>query len=111
MAYLSRKKLHAALTELRAEGVCPHVCIPEKPTQMSNEVYGREAYIYVDFQADDGKFRSPALFGERRRTERALEDRGFKCSRTYCSKAGRCSDNYAVMEVRVSYFKGYHWDE
>jgi hypothetical protein len=111
MGYPSRKKLHAALAELREHGVCPHICLPARYTDLSNEVYGREAYIYVSFAREGAEYGDKALFEERRRTEAHLECRGFKPSRTYCSKAGRCRENGAVMEIRVSYFKGYHWDE
>jgi len=110
MAYPSRKRLHEALEVLKSDGVCPHVVIPEDYREMSNEVYGREAYIYVGFDHEGKKRGDPELFRERRRTEAALEARGFRCNRQYCTKAGRCQSDDAVMEVRVAYFRGYHWD-
>lgn len=87
---LSRKKLAEALKEM---GRLPETFDYKK---FSNEIYGRKACIYLWSVAKDE--------ADRRVVEAELMRRGFKVDPTYYpgSKA---------IEVQVSYFKGWHWDE
>lgn len=62
--------------------------------KVGNETYGRDSCIYL-YCADQA---------ERRVVERALAGLGHKVNTSY-------SPGSPVTEVRVSYFKGFHWDE
>lgn len=85
----SRKALADALKEMGR--------IPQdfKPENFSNEVYGRNARIYLRFAKD---------VADRRALETELERRGFTINRDYYPGS-------AFIDVGVSYFKGFHWDE
>lgn len=85
----SRKALADALKEM---GRIPQDFKPEK---FSNEVYGRNACIYL-YMAKDLK--------DRRDLELELSRRGFVINSDYDPRG-------LVIEVSVSYFKGFHWDE
>lgn len=64
-----------------------------KAKGVSSETFGKESMIYVTVPKED-----------RRKLEDFLSDKGFKVSKSY-------SPGQGVVEVRVSYFKGWHWDE
>lgn len=61
---------------------------------ISNETYGRKSCIYV-------KAKSAA---DRQKLEDRLTMNGFKVNKNYWPGS-------SVIEVQVSYFKGYNWDE
>lgn len=86
---LSRRKLCEVLIEMG------RLSPTFKPEQLSNEVYGRKACIYLEFAKDSE---------DRKAVETKLEDRGFRINRGYWPGG-------SVIEVQVSYFKGLHWDE
>jgi len=85
---LSRKKLNAALIEM---GRLP---AGHDYKKLSNEVYGKDAFIYFD----------AATVEARRPLESALVDKGFRVDRAY-------SPTTRTLAVQVSYFKGECWDE
>ena len=62
---------------------------------VSNETYGKRSCIYLN--AKDFGF-------ERRVLECKLIDKGFKVNQGYFPAS-------QIIEVTVSYFKGWHWDE
>jgi len=65
-----------------------------KHPKVSDETYGRNSCIYL-------------YHGEkntRRDLEKLLEARGHRVDRDYYLGSG-------TLEVEVSFFKGYHWDE
>ena len=65
-----------------------------KHPKVSDETYGKNSCIYL-------------YHGEkntRRALERLLEARGHRVDRDYYLGSG-------TLEVEVSFFKGYHWDE
>ena len=65
-----------------------------KHPKVSDETYGKNSCIYL-------------YHGEantRRALERLLEGRGHRVDRSYSSGGG-------TLEIEVSFFKGYHWDE
>jgi hypothetical protein len=84
----SRKKLLETLIRLN------YVTPDTKVTQLRNETYGRKSMIYLDAPTPS----------DRQGWERALEREGFKVHRSYWPGS-------ATLEVQVSYFKGWHWDE
>ena len=84
----SRKALFTALQSV------PGVELPETYKGLPNEIYGRRAMIYLRFETP----------GARNTAEQILSDQGFKVNRNYWPGS-------STMEVRVSYFKGWHWDE
>ncbi len=86
----SRKKLCADLIEM---GVLPAETDYRK---LNNEIYGRMACIYL--------FDNKRTVAERRKIEAELVQRGYKVNPNYSPGTGD-------MEVQVSYFKGWHWDE
>jgi hypothetical protein len=61
---------------------------------ISDETYGKESFIYVNFRSRE----------ERKDMEEKLRERGWKPDRRYCPEG-------TTTEVPVSYFKGWHWDE
>jgi hypothetical protein len=63
-------------------------------TNISNETYGRDSRIYIRCET----------FADRKSLENKLERLGYKIDPNYSP-----SDNR--LEVQVSYFKGWHWDE
>lgn len=65
-----------------------------KHRKVSNETYGRNSCIYL-YHGDKGT---------RRDLERLLEARGHRVDRGYYLGSG-------TLEVEVTYFKGFHWDE
>jgi hypothetical protein len=62
--------------------------------KIANETYGRKSCIYVRCES----------FETRRAIESKLERLGYKIDREY-------DYNNSRLEVQVSYFKGWHWDE
>jgi hypothetical protein len=64
-----------------------------KHQHISDETFGRDSHIYVG-----------TAHGDRRRVERALERRGHLIHEDYWPGSD-------VVNVQVSYFKGWHWDE
>ncbi len=64
---------------------------------VSDETFGKESYIFLG--PCDMAFGMP-----RRKLEDELEMAGFKVSRTYWPEGGN-------IQIQVSYFKGWHWDE
>jgi hypothetical protein len=64
---------------------------------VSDETYGKKSFIYLWDVKDN--------FGvEREKLELALEAEGFKVMRDYYPGS-------QTLEIQVSYFKGWHWDE
>lgn len=61
---------------------------------ISNETYGRQSCIYIRCHTVE----------MRRQIESALERRGHRIGRDYWPGSAR-------IEVTVSYFKGWHWNE
>ena len=59
---------------------------------VANETFGRQSMLFPDGR------------GRRRELEDFLEREGFRVFRTYHPAGSR-------LEVQVSYFKGWHWDE
>jgi hypothetical protein len=94
MGYKSRKALCEALKEL---GALPQDYDYRK---LSNEVYGRDAMIYVGCERPDNT--PPMLLKSKKWLQAELEARGFVC---------RKYDLPTILQVQVSYFKGWHWDE
>lgn len=84
----SRKALYNDLTKLAG------VILPKDYKSLANEVYGPKAMIYVDC----------ASRAARDQVEAALIHKGYPVQTDY-DPAGR------TTAVRVSYFKGHHWDE
>jgi hypothetical protein len=62
--------------------------------KISDETYGRKSKLYISCL-------NPA---DRVKLERFLIDKGVKVNQDYWP--GSC-----VVELQVSYFKGWHWDE
>ena len=88
----SKKKLFEALDEIyKTDAFSKHGL---KHRMISNETYGKKSFVYITHK-------SPAV---RREVERQLQERGFKVSDDY-------APGQSTSEVRVSYFKGFHWDE
>lgn len=114
MARPSRKKLAAALKEL---GYGDYKNNDYK--KFDNEVYGKDARIYLWNICGNSSEASPnmAALERRRALENALEARGFDVGRSYGEGAGKEGERklypsyYGTVEVGVSYFKGWHWDE
>lgn len=63
---------------------------------ISNETYGRDSRIYINAPR--------AVKATRKLLENTLENHGFKVHRSYWPGSD-------IVEVSVSYFKGWHWDE
>lgn len=88
----SKKKLFAALdtyygtTTFTRDGL--------KHCNISDETYGRMSCIYITEPDRETLLHLQAVL---------IRD-GFKCNEAYAR-------SNPVIEVRVSYFKGYHWDE
>ena len=64
------------------------------PRNVTDETYGSESYVYVGGGDRAG----------RRRLEALAKAAGFKVNENYWPKS-------TCAEIRVSYFKGWHWDE
>ncbi len=97
MALRSRKALWEALVALKAS--LPGIKVAAKFEDMSNEIYGRLAHVYVDV----GDLQTRVAL------ESALGGLGFKVCREYGRGPGRQPLN--VVDVRVAWFKGDRWDE
>lgn len=100
MKLLSKKKLFEFLDK--------NVPVPEntqannyfqmlglKAKGVGNETFGKDSHIFL---------RIAKTHEERRDLERKLSNAGFKVNRTYWPES-------TVIDVQVSYFKGWHWDE
>lgn len=94
MGLHSRKKLYSDLCKLSEDGSISGWQQPETYKKLSNEVYGPQAMIYLDF----------ATNAQRVKAERWLEDLGYKVDTSYSPGSGTTS-------VQVSWFKGLRWDE
>lgn len=92
-ALKSRKVLYTALQDIKSSGEAD-LKLPASYKDLSNEVYGRKAMIYVSWA-------SPA---DRKKGEEALLIKDFKVNRKYWPGS-------STSAVQVSYFKGHHWDE
>ena len=88
---LSRKVLYAALKEMFATGMY-RFRLPDTYQQLRNEVFGSQAFIFFDWEDVE----------EKSKGEAELKKRGFKIDRY---------DEPRTSSIRVSYFKGWHWDE
>jgi len=62
--------------------------------KIGNETYGRKSCIYISLEKLE----------DRRPIERKLEKKGHKVMEDYAK-------GWPRIEVQVSYFKGWHWDE
>lgn len=93
MGYKSRKALFNTLIELK-EHKDIKVKLPNTYKEMLNEIFGKAAYIFITFES----------YKERRRVELLLIRHGFKVNETYWPGS-------PISSVRVSYFKGWHWNE
>lgn len=89
---LSKKKLFEALDELHATDAYSKLGL--KHHGISNETFGRKSCIYIHTESN----------GNKKVLERELEMDGFKVNPKY-------APNSQTVEVQVSYFKGWHWDE
>jgi len=65
-----------------------------KHPNISDETYGKKSMIYIHVRSMD----------EREKLETELQDEGFPINKQY-------NKGQPTIEVQVSYFKGYHWDE
>ena len=97
----SRFTLFTALTEIKED--IPGIKLPKDAEKFCNEVYGRKACIYIDFDSVEIRLK----------VENELEERGFKVNRRYCAPDRRLyiKKHWPVTEVQVAWFKGHHWDE
>ena len=69
---------------------------------IGDETYGKDSRIYL--------WNIQAVWGvSRKELEDKLEDNGFKVNRRWGQACGSYKA-YDATEVRVSYFKGHHWD-
>ena len=78
-----------------------------KPAAIGNngigdETYGKDSRIYLWSIQDNWGV-------TRKELENKLEDNGFKVNRRWGQAHGNFKA-YDATEVRVSYFKGHHWD-
>jgi len=78
-----------------------------KPAAIGNngigdETYGKDSRIYLWSIQDNWGV-------TRKELEDKLEDNGFKVNRRWGQAHGNFKA-YDATEVRVSYFKGHHWD-
>lgn len=67
-----------------------------KAPGVQNETYGKDSHIYL--------FKQCQTKGERYILEKALIKAGFKVHRSYWPESN-------AVDIQVSYFKGWHWDE
>jgi len=95
----SREELFEILKELKK--TYPGLRLPKTAEELSDEIFGRLAMIFL----------SCGNMGERRALEDELEKRGVPVYRAYCCREGNCQTDSPHLEVRVKYFKGWHWDE
>jgi hypothetical protein len=65
-----------------------------KHKSVSNETYGNQSMIYI----------TTASVLNRLWLERKLAERGHRVQRDYFPGS-------TILEIQVSYFKGFHWDE
>ena len=92
---LSKKKLWPLLDDFLGFGAGPKfVDLQLNHPKISNETYGNKSMVYI--ATND--------VGQRRRLEDYLSHKGFKVHEAYHPSGCR-------LEVQVSYFKGYHWNE
>lgn len=89
----SRKQLYKDLKDIN-RNIAKIKWFPSSYEDLSNEVYGKKAMIYVTWDSSE----------DRERGEEELDRRGYKINYRY-NPAGSTS------EVQVAYFKGWHWDE
>lgn len=90
----SKTALFRALAEINPAkwGEAPKLQLNTKG--INSEVFGKQACVFVWCDNEE----------QRHKTEDELELRGFRVDRKYYP--GGCG-----IEVLVSYFKGWHWDE
>ena len=65
-----------------------------KHPKVSNETYGRDSRIYITADTKPARYK----------LERVLIKNGFEVEREYFPGS-------SIVDVGVSYFKGWHWDE
>lgn len=95
MALKSRTALWGFLKRMQETPQGPKLgSLVSEPKKLNNEVFGGKAMIYLTW-------RSPQ---DRKAGESLLTDAGFQVQRDYWPGS-------ATSEVRVSYFKGFHWNE
>jgi hypothetical protein len=87
----SRKRLYEDLTQLKKDKALA-VKLPDSYKNMNNEVYGKQACIYVCCETE----------GAKADTIHYLKKLGHKINEKYQATH--------MIEVQVSYFKGWHWD-
>jgi hypothetical protein len=101
MKRLSKKKLFETLTSLSTIEALSHFAnINEKKQRLmhrsvSNETYGKDSHIYLGFANEEDK----------QVAVRALTKAGFDVNN------GWTRGNKRAIDVPVTYFKGWHWDE
>lgn len=93
-ALKNRKKLYDDLKDIDAKGIAKLGHVPRSYKDLKNEVYGRQAMIYVSWKSRE----------DREEGEYQLSARGYRVQKGYWKGS-------AVSEIQVSYFKGAHWDE
>lgn len=98
-ALKSKEELFIALKELKK--TYPGIQLPKNADALSNEVFGPRAMIFL----------TCGNMLERRALEDELEKRGVPVYRNYCCAEGNCHQDSPVLNLRVKYFKGYHWNE
>ncbi len=89
----SRKKLLEYLKQINS--VYPEqIKVPETVKGFCDETYGKHSHIYI----------TTSSMAMRLQLEFLLKQQGFKVFPDYDPKGTR-------VDVEVSYFKGWHWDE
>ena len=68
---------------------------------LSDETYGRDSRLYIGCPDQ----------GIRRRLEAFLAVKGVTSMKTTYSPGSGFSHDGVIVEVGVTYFKGWHWDE
>ena len=90
----SKKKLFEALQRINPERF-PNVAKKQRQAgYISNETYGKKSMIYITESSHEA----------RKKLESQLMDEGFNVQTSYWPGS-------SVLEVQVSYFKGWHWDQ
>ena len=90
MRLLSKKKLFATLDKY----IMTSTRFDLNHPMISNETYGKKSCIYIHCTS----------VGNKNSLIDTLEAEGFKINSGY-------APNSQTIEVQVSYFKGWHWDE
>ena len=88
-----RKVLYQDLKDINNQGIAK-IKLPATYKDLPDEVYGNKAMIYLHWNSSE----------DRKSGEANLRKRGYNPTRDY-------SPGGSVGEVRVTYFRGWHWDE